>query len=82
MLVKTLPPLLRVGRFLEISRRLLATVHLALLAVAEYAVLLRLDGPIQYGMEVPVTGFRDNGTVRVPEAPPVLRPHAPAGEPA
>ncbi|TLQ39344.1 hypothetical protein [Streptomyces marianii] len=80
--MKTLPPLLRVGRFLEISRRLLATVHLALLAVAEYAVLLRPVGPGQYGMEGPGTSFRNDGTVRVPEALAVLHAHTPAGESA
>ncbi|WP_328973459.1 hypothetical protein [Streptomyces sp. NBC_00239] len=72
----------RTERLLAMARRLLAAGHLRLLAVAEYTVLARLQGPEQYGVEYPAAAFRDDGTIRVPDGPPALRPHPMAGEPA
>ncbi|MEV6421710.1 hypothetical protein [Streptomyces sp. NPDC051662] len=64
------------------SRQLLAAAHLRLLAVPDYTVLVRLQGPGQYGVQHPPAAFRDDGTIRVPDGPPALRPHPLAGEPA
>ncbi|MFD4525561.1 hypothetical protein ACFWP7_16875 [Streptomyces sp. NPDC058470] len=64
------------------SRQLLAATHLRLLTIAEYAVLVRLQGAGQYGVEHPAAAFRDDGTIRVPDGPAALRPHPMAGEPA